>query len=130
MKIYTNKSTTTNNVKAASNLASFNEDGSAPNAAHFKEFNKGKQIELSNGITIALNTGRLLVDEATGDIKVYLNITLLMRDGRTKYGWNVHHIQYQKYTPEEFKKLYNYLSSLSAEEALEQMRLNSEEHYR
>ena len=128
MKIYTSKA----NIKAASDFASFNKNGSAPKASDFKEFNKGNQIKLDNGIRLVLNTGRILMDENTGDIKVYLNVTLLMPDkeSRTKYGYETYHIQYQRYTPEEFKELYNYISSLSAEEALEQMRLNSEENYR
>ena len=117
-------------VKAAANLASFNLNGSAPKASDFREFNKGNRIKLDNGILLVLNTGRILMDENTGDIRVYLNITLTMPKEKTEYGWDTYHIQYQRYTPEEFKRLYNYISSLSAEEALEQMRLNSEENYR
>lgn len=126
MKIYTSKA----NIKASSDLASFNKNGSAPKASDFKEFNKGNRIKLDNGVILVLNTGRILMDEDTGDINAYLNVTLIMPYEKTKYGWNVYHIQYQRYTPEEFKKLYNYLSSLSDEEALEQMRLNSDENYR
>lgn len=123
MKIY---------VKADTDLASFNKNGSAPKASNFREFNKGNCITLDNGIRLALNTGRILMDENTGDIQTYLNITLLLPDkeSRTEFGYKTYHVQYQRYTPEEFKELYNYISSLSVEEAFEQMRLNSEEHYR
>jgi hypothetical protein len=123
MKIY---------VNASSELKSFNKDGSAPKANQFKKFNSGDRITLDNGIIIELNTGKILVDAKTGEIHYYLNVTLLLPDeeSKTKYGYETYHVQYQKYTPEEFKKLYNYISSLSAEEAKKQMRLNSEERYR
>ena len=117
-------------VKADHNLASFNKNGSAPKASNFREFNKGNRIKLDNEIRLDLNTGRILMDESTGDIKIYLNVTLTVPYEKTEHGWRFYHIQYQRYTPEEFKELYNYISSLSAEEALEQMRLNADEYYR
>lgn len=114
-------------VKADTNLAAFNKDGSAPKASKFREFNKGNRIQLDNGIRLDLNTGRVLMDENTGDIQTYLNVTLILYSEGVQ---NPYHIQYQKYTPAEFKKLYNYISSLSSDEALEQMRLYSDEKYR
>lgn len=106
MKIY---------VKAAesSGISNFDRYGTGPqgssNNTGWIKFNAKRSIDLSNGINIYLTTAKVLVNSETGEVTSSMNFEVYAGKGYTgKSFWS--------YTPEEFTRLYAFLSSLTAEQ--------------
>lgn len=83
-------------------------EGSSKNSGWIK-FGAGRSLELPNGISIYLTTGKVMANSETGEITNYLNFEVYPHGefaGRSFY----------KITAEEFTKIYRFLASISEDQ--------------
>lgn len=102
-------------VKASesSGIANFDCKGTGPqgssNNTGWIKFNAKRSIDLPNGINIYLTNAKVLVNSETGEVTSSMNFEVYAGKGYVgKSFWS--------YIPEEFTKLYAFLSALTTEQ--------------